>query len=202
MNNKFQAAMDFLQRGTFQPGTLEYKWWEYYDRIILDGTTPVTRYPFFSVPLGQGGKTEADTNWQIANQMPESERMAVFYLCFYYIPLEIRTQGELQEITNLLKTGWFQFKVYNKAPMVQFPLAVAFGNSMPVLTSGAAAGDQLMSRSLFNGTYELGADAWIPLAAKTTVQVEINLDTPIGDANLDGDKIIFSMVGPKWSFGN
>lgn len=197
--SKFQNAMDFLQSGTFQPGTLEYKWWEYYDRAILAVGT--TRYQFFSVPLGQGGKTEADTNWQISNQMPESERMAVFYLCFYYIPLEIRTQGELQNITDILKHAWFQFKVYNKAPAVQFPLAVAFGNAMPVLVTGAAAGDQLMSRAMFNGAYELGGEAWIPLAAKTTLSVEINFDTAVNTA-LDGDKIIFSMVGPKWSFGN
>jgi len=193
----FERAMKFLMEGTFQPGTLEYKWWEYYDRAVFASAT--TRYQFFAVPEGQGGKTRVDTNWQVANQMPESERMAVMFFCFYYIPTEIRTQAEWQQIVDILKEAYFQFTVYNKAPMIEFPLAVAFGNSMPVNVTGAAAGDQNLSRAAFNGAYELGIE--IPLAAKTTIKAEIIFDTALA-ADLDGDKIIFSMVGPKWSFGN
>jgi hypothetical protein len=189
----FQRAMRFLETGTFQPGTLDYKWWEYYDRAILAAAT--VRHQFFAVPEGQGGKTKVDTNWQVANQVPESERMAVMYFCFYYIPFEIRTQGEWTQIVDILKECYFQFTVYNKSPMIEFPLAIAFGNTMPVQVTGAIVGDQNLSRSRFNGIYELGIE--IPLAAKTTIKAEIVFDTA-HSADLDGDKIIFSMVGPKW----
>jgi len=195
----FQRAMRFLESGTFQPGTLEYKWFEYYDRIVLLNATAPNNYRFFSQPEGTAGKDKADTNWQVANQMPESERMAVFYFCFYYIPYEIRTQAEYQLILNLLKTAYFSFTVYNKAPMIEFPLAVAFGTTAPLNITGAAAGDQNMSRSIWNGCYELGIE--IPLAAKTTITAQITFGAAT-DALLDNDKIIFSMVGPKWSLGN
>lgn len=195
----FQRAMRFLETGTFQPGTLEYKWWEYYDRIILANATAPDNYKFFATPEGQGGKSKADTNWQIANQMPESERMAVFFLCFYYIPFEIRTQAEYQKIINLMKTAVFTFSVYNKPALIEFPLAMAFGTHAPLNVSGAAAGDQLMSRQVWNGCYELGIE--IPLAAKTTVSAGINFGAAT-DADLDGDKIILSLVGPKWALGN
>jgi len=195
----FQRAMRFLESGTFQPGTLEYKWWEYYDRIILANATAPNNYKFFATPEGQGGKDKSDTNWQIANQMPESERMAVMYLCFYYIPYEIRTQAEYQKILDLLKSAYFTFSVYNKPPMIEFPLAVAFSAHAPLNITGAAAGDQNMSRSIWNGCYELGIE--VPLAAKTTVSCSITFGAAT-DADLDGDKIIFSMVGPKWNLGN
>lgn len=195
----FQRAMRFLETGTFQPGTLEYKWWEYYDRIVLANATAPNGYKFFAVPEGQAGKDRADTNWQIANQMPESERMAVMYLCFRYIPTEIRTQGEYQKILNLMKTAYFQFNVYNKPAMIEFPLSTAFGISMPLNVSGAAAGDQILARDVLSGCYELGIE--IPLAAKTTVSAQIVFGAAT-DSDLDGDKIQFSMVGPKWALGN
>lgn len=196
----FKRAMDFLQSGTFQPGTLDYKWWEYYDRIVLLNATAPNNYKFFSVPEGQGGKDKSDTNWQVANQMPESERMAVFYFCFYYIPYEARTQAEYQKILDLFKTAYFQFQVYNKSPMLEFPLAIAFKSHFPVLVLSAPnAGDQLVSRSILDGCYPLEIE--IPLAAKTTINAQIVFSAAT-DADLDNDKIIFSMVGPKWSFGN
>jgi len=191
--------MRFLESGTFQPGTMEYKWWEYYDRIILLNATAPNNYKFFAVPEGQGGKDRSQTNWQIANQMPESERMAVMYLCFYYIPYEGRTQAEYQKIVDLMKTAYFQLSVYNKPPMIEFPLAVAFSTHAPLLVGGAAAGDALMSRSIWNGCYELGIE--IPLAAKTTVSAQIVFGAAT-DSDLDNDKIFFSMVGPKWALGN
>jgi hypothetical protein len=191
-----QRAMDFLQSGTFQPGTIEYKWWEYYDRIVLANATAPNNYKFFAIPQGQGGKGYADTNWQVANQMPESERMAVMYFCFYYIPAEARTQAEFQKIVDLMKTAYFNFSVYNKPSMIQFPLAVAFSSYMPVQVGGAAAGDQNISRTAISGCYELGIE--IPLAAKTTLSAEI-IFAAATDADLDGDKIILSMVGPKYN---
>lgn len=190
-----QRAMKFLEEGTFQPGTLEYKWWEYYDRIILLNATAANGYRFFSVPQGVG-KDLADTNWQIANQFPENERMAVMYLCFYYVPYEIRTQAEYQKILDLFKSAYFFFTIQNKSPMVQFPLCFAFGNSFPLLVTGAAAGDQMLGRSQFSGFYELGIE--IPLAARTPIDVQIVFSAAT-DADLDNDKIYFSMVGPHWS---
>jgi hypothetical protein len=194
----WERAMKFLSAGTFQPGTLEYKWWEYYDRIALVSTA--TRYQFFAVPAGAGGKTETDTNWQVANQMPESERMAVFYFCFYYLPHAApMTAAVFQNIVDCLKNAWFQFKIFNKAPQAQFPLCVAFGNTLPAVVTGGAAGDNLTARAMFNGVYHLEIE--IPLAAKTTINAEINFSTAPAAA-LDTDEIYFSMVGPKWSSGN
>lgn len=189
-------SMRFLETGTFQPGTLEYKWWEYYDRIVLANATAPDGYKFFSTVDGQGGKNKSDTNWQIANQMPESERMAVMYFCFYYIPLEVRTQAEFQLFVDLLKTAYFSFTVYNKSAICEFPLMVPFGNPIPMQVLGAGVGDQNLSRAQFSGCYELGIE--IPLASKTTINTGITFGaaTP---AALDGDEIYFSMVGPKWS---
>lgn len=193
-----QRAMEFLNAGTFDPAAaLNLKWWEYYDRIVLLNATAPNNYKFFSVPLGQGGKSLADTNWRVGNQMPESERMAVMYFCFYYIPYEIRTQAEYQKIIDLMKTAYFNFSVYNQPSVIQFPMAVAFSTHMPLNVTGAAAGDQILARCALNGCYELGVE--IPIAARTTVTAEI-VFAAATDADLDNDKIIFSMVGPKYNY--
>ena len=190
-------AIQYLSSGTFDPAEgLDIKWWEYYDRILLLNATAANGYRFFAVPEGQGGKDKADTNWQVANQMPESERMSVMYLCFYYIPLEIRTQAEYFKIINLFKTAYFFFNINNKSNVIEFPLAFAWNAHFPLEVTGAAAGDQLMSRSIFNGCYELPIH--IPLAAKTTVNVQIVFSAAT-DADLDNDKIYLSLVGPKVS---
>lgn len=192
-----QRAMRFLESGTYEPGALEYLWWEYYDRIILLNATAPNNYRFFSIPEGQGGKDRSDTNWQNANQLSNSERMAVMYLCFYYIPYEARTQAEYQKILDLFKTAYFTFKIQDKGTIIEFPLCVAFGTHSPLLVLSAPnAGDQLMSRQVWNGCYELGIE--IPLNSSVTINVSITFAAAT-DADLDNDKIFLSLVGPRWS---
>lgn len=193
-----QKAIEFVQSGTFDPqAALNLKWWEYYDRIILLNATAPGNYRFFSTPLGQGGKTLADTNWPVANQFPESEKQAVMYLNFYYIPYEIRTQAEYQKIIDLMKTAYFNLAVHNQPSVIQFPLAIAFATHMALNVTGAVAGDQILARQRINGCYELPIE--IPLAAGTTITAEIVFGAAT-DADLDNDKIIFSMAGPKYNY--
>lgn len=149
----FQRAMAFLESGTYQPGTIENRHWDYYDRAVLVSTT--SRYQFFKTPEGQDGKTRSDTNFPLAGQMPESERMAVMYLEFCFIPDEVVAQATYLEVLNLFKNSYLEFSIQNKSPMLQIPLHSAFGSVMPAIVAGALAGDQAFVRDPLRSCYEL-----------------------------------------------
>lgn len=191
----FQRAMAFLESGTYQPGTLENRHWDYYDRAILSSGTQ--RYQFYKVPNGQAGKGYSDTNFPLAGQMPESERMVVLYFETCFVPNEVVSQATWLEIINLFKNSYIEFSILNKAPMIQIPLHSLFGSVMPMIIAGAAAGDQAFIRDPLRSCYEL--DVEIPLASKSTFKAEWIHDTAPAAA-LDDYELYFHMVGPRFSF--
>ena len=195
MAANFERAMRFLQSGTYQPGTMEVRHWDYYDSAIL--ATGTNNYQFFMVPEGQGGKNRSRTNFPLAGQMPESERMAVMYLEFAFIPDELVAQATWIPFTDILKHSYIEFTIQNKSPMLILPLHSCFGAALPALVTGAAAGDQLIPRDGVRACYEL--DIEIPLAAKTTFKIEWIFDTTPNTA-LDDYKLYIHMVGPRYSF--
>ena len=189
----FERAMAFLQSGTYQPGTLEYKHWDYYDRAVMVSTTQ--KYQFFMVPNGQGGKQTSDTNFPIAGQMPDSERMAVMYLGFSFFPDELMAQATFLLWKAVLVNSYIEVSIHNKSPMLQLPLHAAFGEAMPAIITGAAAGDHVMGRTQIHHIYPL--DIEIPLQAKATFKIEWIHDAA-PNAALDDYELYIHMIGPRW----
>lgn len=185
-----QRALAFLQSGTFG-GEMDYDWREYYDRIVLDN--PDTDYPLFASVEGKG---LGDTNWSIANQMDNNQRMAVMYLGFYYIPAEARTQAELISILKSFRQGVFKLKLGNKDNVIELPLHAAFSASAVIPVIGGAVGDQITGRSIMHGSYELGIEVGIAAGCKIKCSIDFD-EAPAG--GLDDDRIYAHMVGPTWN---
>jgi len=187
-------ALQALEIGTYQPGSGQIVWWEYYDRFAIDGTTPVVNYSFFAIPLGQGGKNLADTNFPLAALMPNSEKMAVMYLSLSYWPHALLAQATYQLALDMMAETTLEFNIRGIKDVFQANLISVFGNPFPALVSGAAAGDQVVARSKFQAIYELEIE--IVLAANTNFTVDLTHHVA-PNAALDDDLLQLSLIGPK-----
>ena len=185
-----ESALRRLEAGTYNEAEGEILWWPYYDAVDL--ATGGTDYSFFSTPLGQAGKKLDVTNFPAANQMPQAQNFEVRAIEMYYIPSAAKSIAELQEIQDAFKEGYFLFGIQNKADQLQLPLTQFMGASFPLHVTGGTAGDQLTSRSRYNGVWETPVE--IILAAKVNFNCEIKFTTGL-NAALNGDRILISLVG-------
>jgi hypothetical protein len=88
---------------------------------------------FFQVPVGQGGKTLADTNMEAAGSLPNPKRFLLESIEIHFIPLNpISALGADAAFLNLLdtwavgKSGWLNLFIGSKsylteAPLMRFP---------------------------------------------------------------------------------
>jgi len=190
MAEEVRSALRAMEEGAYNTEMGELLWWSYYDTLLLEVAT--LEYSFFSTPLGQGGKTKAETNFPAANQMPQAQKLEVRAIELFYIPQAAKSQAEAQNIINAFRTGWLEFDFTNKAPLVQLPLPQLMGAAFPIIVSGAAAGDQAYGRSEYTGVWESPVEIILP--AKSNFSVNIVFNTAL-DASLEGDKLQISLVG-------
>lgn len=184
------SALQQLQQGTYNPKSGQLLWWSYYDRAILANAT--LQHTFFIIPVGQGGKTRADTNFPTAGSIPQGFNFEVHGIEVYYTPDEIRTQAEYDLILEMMRDTYLQLIVEGKSPQLELTLTQLFGSPFPVNVTGAAAGDYIGMRSMAKGCFEL--PVIIPLAAETNFRVEMTHTVAV-NAGLDGDEILLSLVG-------
>jgi len=184
-----ESALRRLEENTYNTDEGSLLWWNYYDKNIIVNTQ--NEYGFFATPLGQG-KALDSTNFPAANQMPQAQNMEVKAFELYYIPDAPKTQAEYQHIIAALRSGWFEFKIFNSAPSVQIPLIQFMGANFPAVVSSVAAGDQVLGRSQYSGIWETPIE--IILAAKANFECKITFTAP-PNASMDDDQILISMVG-------
>lgn len=95
--------------------------WTVYDEFsyAAGGTVP-TQFEFFTSPIGQGGKTKADTNMTLVSQFPSPTWMNVTHLGFYFNPTVLPI-----DLDAILDQSYFEFwvnnKVYAEGKIQQFP---------------------------------------------------------------------------------
>lgn len=181
---------DQLRQGTVDPSSGNKLWWSYYDRIIFAAAT--LNHVFFSAPLGTGGKGLSDTNWKIANVLPDNEKFTIYALEFFFIPDAAKTQAQYQNLVDVLGQSYIDFYINGKSSQLLLPLIQAFGLSFPLIVTPVAAGDTQTARSSVKGAFELPVP--IVLAANTSLNVRYTLTTA-GNASLDGDKLYLACVG-------
>lgn len=187
-----QNALAALDSGTYKPGSGQVVWWEYYDRVILDSAQ--REYSFFQTPINQGGKDKSDTNFPLAGLMPNTEKMAVMYLMYSYIPHAAMAQATYQFWLNMIKATTITANIKGIKDVMEYTLVSAFSPAMPGIITGAVAGDQALGRTQFNAIYELEIE--IVLAANTNFTFDLVHHTA-PNAALDDDELYFSMIGPK-----
>jgi len=124
-------------------------WWPLFDKQTL-AATAVGSQQFFAVPKGQGGKTETDTNMELAGQIPAGQRFLATGIGLDIFPgLDITSASAdagvaaVNEFANdiyaVCKTGRLKLQIGSKdycnhGPLMRFPSV----NRLEVQTSAAS----------------------------------------------------------------
>jgi len=194
--NNYEKAQNFLEADGTNPNEYRRDWWVYYDKLQLVNTN--LEYSFFAHSTSQVGN--AITNWPSPNVLPSQIKFVAFSFSFIYIPdAVVKTQAVYQNLIDALNDSYFTFATLGKNPRCQLPMVHAFDATLPVLITGAAAGDQSSIKDSLNGFYELGDPIECP--AKGEVEPKIKFDTA-PSANLNDDWIMFLMTGFRYSLPN
>lgn len=191
-----KTAFQELQSGTYEVGkgaVGEIRPWSYYDEVTL--ATGNLNLTLFADALGTNGKTLSQTN-SLGRSIPQGTHLAFDAVKLFYIPAAAKSQAEYVAIITWMANARLVLGIDNKSDMFQYKLIEIFGEALPMIISGAAAGDQITSRSLTPGSRALFG--LIILAALTgyTVQIQSVVAAP---AAVNGDRIIVDFLGAKKS---
>ena len=133
-------------------GAIESIWQPQYDFQTYAMAGQLT-LSFFQAPLGQGGKTLADTNMLSAGMFAAPQRFFVTGIMVLFIPLNTVSGANVtpRALTNLIdanavaNSGWLEFsigaKTYLKdAPLGKFPPNFTIGGLVAAATATATTG--------------------------------------------------------------
>jgi len=185
---------NYTNKGTFNPTQGQDLYWEYYFEITF---TTNTEYQFFNQNTGAAGGLVV-TNFPSNGQMPSNQKMDVEAMKFYWTPSAQKTQAQYQILITTLSNMFFGFGIQDLSPQYQGKMNRIFGNSMPLLITGAAAGDQLASRSYYDATLDL-QDIDITLQGEVSFFPTVTFLNGTPDDSIQGDKLLLVMCGPKYS---
>ena len=147
-----------------------------------------TSLTFFQVPIGQGGKTLADTNMELAGNLPNPKMQLVQSIEVLFYPSVAPSRGPiadeasifLNDVYNVTKSGWLELFIGSKsylkeAPIGRFPPKTHLSGFAAIATS-LTAGAATQSRD----TYAVASgraymvDPWILLKPTQNFNVSLN----------------------------
>lgn len=188
---KKNTALQVLQEDSaYSKKAAEVLDYSYYDTFALSATT-VNR--LFVTPLGQQGKTKADTNWTLAGQLPQGQNFKVFCIKMFYNSISPRNTAELGYFYRMLFETTLEIKIPGKDSLGTYKLAEVFG--MPSLMNlvPTVAGDNIpLIMSGIPGKIILNN----PLKIGSTQSYEIQIEHHVAvNSALYGDKMSVSLNG-------
>lgn len=149
-------APDALNKFSVNSATgLDVIWQPLYDYqvYLAAGQTSLS---FFQAPIGQGGKTLADTNMQSSGQLPAPQKFVVESIQIDFFPgnpvggdVVDGTALNWQDNYDVMQSGWLDFEVGSKsrlqqAPLGAFPPAYRLGGAA-ALTGAASVANTITS---------------------------------------------------------
>lgn len=165
--------------------------WTYYDTIKLLSTTQMHR--FFTVPLGQGGKTLADTNLPNSSALPQGQNLKVHAIKPFYITDEALATDNLQMVYDVLNNSTIEFVVPGKDSLGTWRLAEIFGSSFLAPLIPTVAGDNIQQiKADFKPAYPLNYA--IKIGAIQTFELRLTHHV-LPNVALDGNKICMGLRG-------
>lgn len=186
-----KALQQLQDDSAYSKRAMEILDWTYYDTFKLVST--VLTHRLFTVPLGQAGKTLADTNLPNASQLPQGQNLKIHALKIFYFGSEARIESELQNIYEVLRNSTFRFLVPGKDTLGTWPLSEVMGTPYLVQLTPSVAGDNIpMILPTFKGVYPLNFP--LKIGAVQTFEVEIQHHVA-PDAALDNDQIRVGLNG-------
>lgn len=143
---------------------------------------------FFQTPAGQAGKTLADTNLELAGQLPNPKMHLVQSIEVLFYPSVLPSRGAIadeasifiNDTYSLSKSGWLELFIGSKsylreAPIGRFPPKTKL-DGFSAITSTLTAGAATQSRdgyAVFSGRPYM-VDPWILLKPTQNFQVTLN----------------------------
>lgn len=165
--------------------------WTYFDTVALAAAIPVNR--LFTTPLGQAGKTIADTNLTLAGQIPQGQLMDIRAIKVMYTTDDALATADVQSFYKMIDQTTVNIKLQNKDTMGQWTLQELLGAATLVASTPTVAGDNIpVIQPKFHGIFPLNKK--IILAALTPFEVTITHSTPVAAA-LAGDRLKIGLAG-------
>lgn len=189
------APQDALQRlqaaGSYSDSEGEKLDWTYYDTIALLSTTLMHR--FFAIPLGQAGKTLADTNLPNAGLLPQGHNLRIHGLKAWYVGTDALATADLLALYNMLNNTTIEFLVPGKATLGTWRLAEIFGSPMLATCIPTTAGNYIQQvKGDFKPVFPLN----FPINVGAVQSFEVRLTHHVAPAaELDADKLVFGLRG-------
>jgi hypothetical protein len=130
MRNPIQSLDDFNRYAVNRKDQMEVVRQTLYDfqAYAMAGQTQLT---FFALPIGQGGKTKADTNMTTAGMLPSPLRFAVQTVEVYFIPggfpstapAAATIDNHVNDIWEVYTgVAWLEFQIGSKPYLIEAPL--------------------------------------------------------------------------------
>jgi len=186
VNRSRPPMLDALQKyNPNRPNAIESIWQPQYDfqTYLMAGQLQLN---FFQVPLGQGGKTLADTNMVSAGMFAAPQEFFVTGIMVCFIPLNTvsganvtpRALTNLVDVNAVANSGSLTFSIGAKnylqdAPIGKFPPNFSIGGLVAAATATATTGtDANFARSI-GRYYEI-----TPFLIPTTQNFNVQLNWP------------------------
>lgn len=186
-----QVLQKLQDDSAYSKRAMEILDWTYYDTLKMLST--VLTHNLFAIPLGQAGKTLADTNLPNASQLPQGQNLKVHAIKIFYFGSEPRSESQLNNIYLMLKNTTFNFVVPGKDTLGQWPLSEILGTSFQLQLTPSVAGDNIpMIQPSFKGVYPLNFP--IKIGAVQSFKVEIQHHVA-PSADLNDDEIRIGLNG-------
>lgn len=161
-------------------------------------TAGATSFTFFQQPQGQGGKTLADTNMEVAGSLPAPKYFLVESIEIYFYPgVSPVTAGSASALvpTNfandmyaLLKAGFLNFFIGSKSYLTEAPIG-RFPQKSGKLDAAFAAGSSIYASAAATPSVQMDYAAWagrpyfvnpqIMLAPTQNFNVTLNFPTAV-----------------------
>jgi len=153
-----------------------------------------TSFTFFQAPVGQSSKTLADTNMELAGQLPNPKMFLIQSIEVYFFPSGTTTalpstaaiadanSSFVNDTYNVGRAGWLEFFIGSKpylreAPLLRFPPKAkldGFAAAATSLTAGAATQTQIAYAAWGGRPYMLTP----PILLKPTQNFAVTLNFP------------------------
>jgi hypothetical protein len=167
--------------------------WSYYDKLVLAAAG--TEFTMFQVPVGQGGKTLADTNMKTAGQVPTNQGFIIRAVRAEFLSHAVKATADLELLYNWLRVVTVQLFIDGKDAIYQKPLTEIMGIPLLFHVTPTVAGNNELIGSMgrFLGINPLNIP--IMLGRNTHFEVRITYPTALGAVNIVGDELRISLGG-------
>lgn len=179
-----------LQEGTYSKGGAVLDW-SYYDTMKIEAATRSHR--LFTTPLGQNGKTLADTNMTSASQIPQGQNMTVRAIKMLYTASGTKTAAQIEAFYKMLKNTTVELFIAGKDASFQFKLNELMQSPILVnIDTAANTANVPLVEQRAVGVFPLNVP--ITLAGLTSFEIRVTHHVA-ADASLNNDEITISLNG-------